>query len=199
MSTPLQNRVLPTGEIIAHPARGTLMGNRGGRFHTPDRTLMNSRWKSKQWIFCTLCFKSRHRRVMGQSYTELFFLDTPTALAAGHRPCFECQRAQALEYANAFPGSGRTPAPEMDAILHKERRDTRTQSTFTELPDGAIVKADEVLLKWRGKALVWSISGYTRSVVPPSGRVALLTPKSTCRALASGYVPKLHESAKALF
>ena len=37
MSTtrPLQNRVAPDGEIHAAPARGTLMGNRGGR---PPRT-----------------------------------------------------------------------------------------------------------------------------------------------------------------
>ena len=36
---PLQNRVTPEGEIIATPHRGLMMGNRGGAFHLPDRTL----------------------------------------------------------------------------------------------------------------------------------------------------------------
>ena len=36
---PLQNRVDPFGELFADGARGTMFGNRGGRFHTDDRTL----------------------------------------------------------------------------------------------------------------------------------------------------------------
>ena len=92
---PLQNRVDPFGELFADPARGTFMGNRGGRFHTPARTLTARRWASRQWICCVLTFKGRHRDVWGQFYTELFFLDEPTALAAGHRPCFECRRQDA--------------------------------------------------------------------------------------------------------
>ncbi len=90
---PLQNRVLPDGQIVAHSARGAFMGNRGGRFHDPEtRTLTTRRWASRQWIICVLDFKHRHREVMGHGYTELFFLDEVTALAAGHRPCFECRR-----------------------------------------------------------------------------------------------------------
>ena len=34
---PLQNRVTPFGEPVAHPARGLLMGNRGGRLGSFDR------------------------------------------------------------------------------------------------------------------------------------------------------------------
>ncbi len=30
--------------------------------------------------------------MMPNSYTELFFLDEPTAYAAGHRPCAQCRR-----------------------------------------------------------------------------------------------------------
>jgi len=89
---PLQNRVSPFGELITTSARGLFMGNRGGRFHTADRTLTSRRWASRQWICCRLQFKQRHRKVWGDSYTELFFLDEVTALAAGHRPCFECRR-----------------------------------------------------------------------------------------------------------
>ena len=40
---PLQNRVDPFGELNAVAARGTLFGNRGGRFHTDARTLTRRR------------------------------------------------------------------------------------------------------------------------------------------------------------
>ncbi|MEL6871445.1 MAG: hypothetical protein AAFO62_01345, partial [Pseudomonadota bacterium] len=84
----------PDGEIVAIPERGTVMGNRGGRIHTPDKTLSRRRWASRHWICCVLEFRGRHREVMApRSYTELFFLDEATAFAAGHRPCFECRRA----------------------------------------------------------------------------------------------------------
>src|SRR5690606_9191936 len=128
MSTrmPLQNRVTPEGEIIATAARGTLMGNRGGCLHGPDRRLGRRRWVTRQWICCELQFRGRHRQVMtpGQ-YTELFFLDEATALAAGHRPCFECRRADAVRFARTWAQiegqTGRASAPHMDAALHAER------------------------------------------------------------------------------
>ena len=101
---PLQNRVSPFGELFATPARGTLMGNRGGRLHVAQRKLGARRWSSRQWICCVLDFKNRHRKVWGDSYTELFFLDEVTALAAGHRPCFECRRKDAETFAALFAG-----------------------------------------------------------------------------------------------
>jgi len=91
----LQNRVDPFGELFVTPARGLFMGNRGGRFHTAAKTLTARRWVSRRWIFCVLDFGGRHRDVWGRFYTELFFLDEPTAFAAGHRPCFECRRQEA--------------------------------------------------------------------------------------------------------
>ena len=97
--SPLQNRVTPFGDLAAVSARGLFMGNRGGRFHTDVKTLTNRRWASRQWICCVLDFKGRHRNVWGRFYTELFFLDEPTALAAGHRPCFECRREDAVTFA----------------------------------------------------------------------------------------------------
>ena len=76
------------------------MGNRGGAFHAADRTIGTRRWATRQWIACVLEFKDRHREVMQPNrYTELFFLDEATALAAGHRPCFECRRAEARKAA----------------------------------------------------------------------------------------------------
>src|SRR5271154_4927188 len=115
---PLQNRVSPHGELFASPARGSLFGNRGGRFHTDARTLTARRWASRQWICCVLDFKNRRRNVWGRFYTELFFLDEPTALAAGHRPCFECRRQDANVFREAWGRGWRcraTPsAPQMD-------------------------------------------------------------------------------------
>ena len=92
---PLQNRVNPYGEILAHPARGTMMGNRGGKFHRDDQTLGRRRWASRHWICCDLHWKSHHHEPMGKGYTSLFFLDEVTALSAGHRPCFYCRRKDA--------------------------------------------------------------------------------------------------------
>ncbi|WP_253279588.1 hypothetical protein [Loktanella sp. 3ANDIMAR09] len=90
---PLQNRVLPTQEIVADPARGTLTGNRG-ILHVADGVMGRARWKSKAWICCTLDWQGRRRQLMtGRKWTELFFLDEATALAAGHRPCAYCRRA----------------------------------------------------------------------------------------------------------
>jgi hypothetical protein len=118
---PLQNRVDPYGALVAVAPRGAMMGNRGGRIHRPDRTLTHRRWASRQWIVCLIEFRGRRRRVWGDSYTELFFLDEPTALAAGHRPCFECRRAAALAYRRAFGPAGAPSAAEIDLALHAER------------------------------------------------------------------------------
>jgi len=107
---PLPNRVTPSGDLIATPARGTLFGNRGGRFHTDARTLTARRWASRRWICCVLDFKGRQRDVWGRFYTELFFLDEPTALAAGHRPCFECRRNDAEAFAEGWRKAHRLSA-----------------------------------------------------------------------------------------
>jgi hypothetical protein len=112
---PLQNRVAPNGEIFAVPERGTMMGNRGGKFHRDDQTLGKRRWASSHWICCDLHWKDQHHEPMGQGYTSLFFLDEVTALAAGHRPCFFCRRKEA----KAFLGGRKVG--EFDAELHEER------------------------------------------------------------------------------
>lgn len=83
---PLQNRVTPFGEIIVTPAHGTFMGNRG-ILHDDQRRLGRARWRHKSWVTCRLQHKGIRRDLMAPgNYTELFFLDEATALAAGHRP-----------------------------------------------------------------------------------------------------------------
>src|SRR5215211_3288881 len=88
---PRQNRVDPFGRLCADPARGTLMGNRGCLHDDQDHPLRQ--YQVRRWIYCKTAFNGRHRQIMSPwHYTELFFLDEATALAAGHRPCYECQR-----------------------------------------------------------------------------------------------------------
>jgi hypothetical protein len=204
---PLQNRVMPTGEIVAHPARGTLMGNRGC-LHRPDRTLGVIRWRSKMWICCVLDWRGRRRDVMPPGrWTALFFLDEATALAAGHRPCGYCRRADHLWFAESWRSARglaeRPRAPQMDAELHAERADPRTRQKLTrpvmlgDLPDGAMVAHAGTLALWcRGALLPWSFEGYGQPLaVSPRATAALLTPPSIVAALAAGYRPRVHPTA----
>lgn len=212
---PLQNRVTPEGEIIATAHRGLMMGNRGGAFHLPDRTLGRRRWATRQWIACVLEFKGRHREVMQPNrYTELFFLDEATALAAGHRPCFECRRADADRFAELWArtqgGSERARAPAMDEQLHAERvgRDRRKR-TFrarrADIPSGAFVRyahgdGARPYLVVGDSLLAWTPAGYSALVLSAtvSEEVEVLTPRSIVAVLAAGYRPKLHPSAAGL-
>src|SRR6516225_12284379 len=122
---PLQNRVTPFGDIVAIPERGLMLGNRGIIHDPASRRLLDRRWAGKAWIICLCEFRGRWRKVMGgRSWTELFFLDEATALAAGHRPCFYCRRDDANRFRAAWEeGNGvrEVLAPEMDAVLHRER------------------------------------------------------------------------------
>ena len=201
---PLQNRVTPFGELAATPARGTMFGNRGGRFHRQDRTLGQRRWASRQWICCVLQFKGRRRDVWGPaSYTDLFFLDEVTALAAGHRPCFECRRQDAKAFAEkwAQANGGDIPhAGEMDAILQKERLDGRAKRTHQMdadgLPDGVFIAIDDSAFALRGgNMLRWSPSGYVETRPRPRGSATVLTAPSIAAVLSAGYVPQWHPSA----
>lgn len=119
----LQNRVQPDGRITDTPMRGMLMGNRG-ILHDDAMRLGKARWKSKAWIACVLSFKGRKRELMApRRYTELFFLDEAVALAAGHRPCFECRKAEAKTFKALWQQSvGPAPrAADIDKALHSAR------------------------------------------------------------------------------
>jgi hypothetical protein len=198
---PLQNRVDPFGELFATSARGTMFGNRGGKFHTDDQRLTTRRWVSRQWICCVLDFKGRQRDVWGRYYTELFFLDEVTAFAAGHRPCFECRRKDAQDFASRFPG-GKISAPAMDEVLHAERLDGKAKRTHRRkldtLPDGAMIARDGEAYAVRGKTLLhWTPRGYIGSKPRPRGVVVdVLTPPSMLKVLARGYAPQWHKSAR---
>jgi hypothetical protein len=207
---PLQNRVTPFGELVAIASRGLFMGNRGGRLHRDDRTLGTRRWLSRQWICCVLEFKGRHRAVWSQGYTELFFLDEPTALAAGHRPCFECRRRDAVTFAASWAAPRRQSAPprapEMDRVLHAERLESRGKRRhflpIDDLPDGAMLTLPgelESAMALRGESLLrWRPDGYGDARKRPHGiAVDVLTPPGILAVLAQGYRPQWHPSAEA--
>ena len=202
---PLQNRVTPEGDIVAHPARGLMMGNRGGALHDTHRTLGRRRWVSRQWICCVLSFKDRQREVMApRRYTELFFLDEATALAAGHRPCFECRRGDSLRFstiwATVHGKSGRATAPEMDRVLHPDRVNAAGSkvtyvSPLAALPNGTFVRASgRPHLLWGAQLHPWSFEGYGPPVSTDFDEVEVLTPRSIVAILEGGYVPGLHPS-----
>jgi hypothetical protein len=202
---PLQNRVTPLGDVVAVPQRGTFTGNRGIIHDPATRTLLKRRWTTKAWIVCVCEFRGRRRNVMAtRSWTELFFLDEATALAAGHRPCFHCRRDDANAFRAAWQRgnrSGSLRAPEIDAVLHAERIDGSAKRlrplpmSLNELPDGAMVQAggDSYLIAG-ARPLLWTFDGYrAASLVLPDTR--LITPPSTVRALQAGYRIVLHASA----
>jgi hypothetical protein len=208
---PRRNRVTPFGEIVAVPDRGTFLGNRGNLHDDEGR--IRRVWQVRRWILCLLEFRGRHRTIMAPGrYTELFFLDEATGLAAGHRPCAECRRGRFLAFRDAWaagnrqaPGSGPIRAATIDDRLHAERvGPDRSKRTFSanidELPDGVFVAPagrDRDACLVRGDELItWTPGGYTGRRPRPGGeRVTVLTPRSTVRAIRAGYVPEVHPSA----
>jgi hypothetical protein len=203
---PLQNRVTPTGDIIATAHRGMFTGNRGIIHDPATKTLLKKRWSSPAWITCVCEFRGWRRKVMGgRSWTELFFLDEATAFAAGHRPCFFCRRDDANRFRVTWEEGNcvkNIRAREMDAVLHGERLERGKKRLhplpmpMRELPDGAMVQAgEESFLIVQGRALQWSMAGYgTADTVIESA--LLLTPPSALQAMSAGYRPVLHPSAR---
>jgi hypothetical protein len=182
------------------------MGNRGV-LHDAEGHIQRS-WQVKRWIVCVLEFRGRQRTVMSPGhYTELFFLDEATALAAGHRPCAECQHARFIDFCNAWriahrTGSPRPTADRIDRRLHAERlmpdRSKRSYlAPLKELPDGVFVMEDErPFLVLGGSLVAWSPGGYGERRPRPTNReVRVLTPPSTVAAIEAGYFPAIHASA----
>jgi hypothetical protein len=214
---PLQNRVDPFGAIHAVSERGLFTGNRG-IIHDPEtRTLLKKRWALPAWIICVCTFRNVRREPMGRNrpggkagWTELFFLDEVTALAAGHRPCFYCRRERATDFVGRFGkafGVAEPRAPMVDKRLHKERLASGgkppdiTVEQLAELPDGAMIANGDATYALRGgKALPWSFAGYGA----PAGlggfadrQLRLLTPATSLSVLRQGYLPVWHPSAEA--
>lgn len=202
---PLQNRVLPTGDIIAIPARGTLTGNRG-IIHREDKTLGISRWSHHAWICCTLDWQGRKRPLItGRNWTELFFLDEAAAMSAGHRPCGYCRRAAYEKFVLAWAdATGTRPkAPQMDRALHAARiiqgtrHQQQHQSAISQLPNGAMIwQSGEAHLVWDKSLFPFRPDGYAPPTLRPQrGTADVLTPAPMIAVLKAGYRPAVHPTA----
>ena len=204
---PRRNRVTPFSAIVAVSARGTLTGNRGC-LHD-ERQNIRRLFQGTRWIICLLDFKGRKRKLMTPGhYTELFFLDEATALAAGHRPCAECQRERFTRFrdlwARANPelaGTSRPHATVMDAAIHCERTapidgGSRSHMSIEDLPDGVFVTDDgrTAYLILAGGLRRWSPDGYELPTAPLQYPVQVLTPASVVQTLAAGYSADIHRS-----
>jgi len=201
----LQNRVDPYGALCARAERGAWMGNRGVLHDASKRVV--APWRLQRWITCVLEWKGRRREVFAPNrYSELFFLDEATSLAAGHRPCAECRRSRYEEFRAAWDaamrGSDAAPrvlrADAIDRVLHPERLDRKGskktyRAVLSSLPDGTMVeRAGVPHLIWRGKLLPWSFAGYGPGVrAAPDEGVDVLTPRSIVGAIREGFVPQV--------
>ena len=207
LGMPLENRVDPFGNIFRTPARGTMMGNRGGALHNSSREIVR-RYKSRRWITCVLQFRGRQRIVMSPNrYTELFFLDEAVAFAAGHRPCAECRRERYNAFKAAWQrahGQDQLPfADDMDLELHSARiaggKKVTYKAPLDSLSDGCFVEVDGSPYLVAGSALLlWTPAGYTRrDARPKDAIVTVLTPQPIVACLRHGYLPEIHASGRA--
>jgi hypothetical protein len=177
------------------------MGNRG-RLHDGDGTRdVRRHHVGRAWITCVLEFRGRRAAQWDAGhYTPLFFLDEPVALAAGHRPCAECRRADFTRFSDlvaAVHGLAHLSAPDLDRLLHEERWDAARRTrrlhayAWGDLPDGAYVLLDSGpavvdgggLLPWL-PANAYAVSPLPR---PPRGAATVITPPSSVEALARGF------------
>jgi len=201
---PHRNRVTPFGDVIETEARGLLYGNRGVLHDDQGRIVRP--FRGRRWIACRLSFKGRRRPLLRPGrFTELFFLDEATALAAGHRPCAECRREDfdlfGAAWAGTRPGAS-LRADDIDRVLQRERvgpgRTKRLHpARLGDLPDGAMIAADgEAWLLSAGELLRWTPSGYAEHrVARPNTSVLSLTPPSFAAAISAGYSPLVHPTA----
>jgi hypothetical protein len=168
------------------------MGNRGC-LHNDRREVVSDRWTTKTWLICQTAFNGYRRELMRPGhYTELFFLDEATALAAGHRPCAECRRADYKRFREAYAEGNGLPTPlkatDLDRHLHQARTAARPLREAQTLPDGAMFATNgRAWLKSRDVARPWSFEGYGPVEHLPAERVTVLTPEPTLKAIAAGY------------
>ncbi|MCG3207458.1 MAG: hypothetical protein FOGNACKC_01058 [Anaerolineae bacterium] len=187
------------------------MGNRG-ILHDDQRQLRYYH-RHKAWIICTLENRDKNGELIRRtpmtpgSYTELFFLDEATALAAGHRPCARCNRQRYTEFVHFWRLANPTETGSLDDVLHRDRfapyqRTWRPKKrTYTapidELPPGTFIMLNpdpsaRPYLVLEESLLPWSFGGYGQPSARRTGaEVIVLTPRSTVAALAAGYRPHI--------
>lgn len=203
--SPLQNRVLPSGEIVSQSYRGGFTGNRGILTFDASGCLGTARWKHQHWIICTLTHpRGRyHGPQPERAWTPLFFTDEAVGLAAGHRPCAYCRREAFDAWRQAWIKTfGDWPGHKIvDQRLHgarvmRNRTQVRYSADIAQLPDGSfILWQDKPHLLWHNTLIPWHQGAYGAPCPRPSGSVTILTPAPTIAVLDAGYVPEVGISA----
>lgn len=206
---PLQNRVDPKGELHAVSNRGMFMGNKGC-LHNEQKQIVKKAGGTTGWVICALNHKGIKRELMAKGkYTELFFLDEATALAAGHRPCNDCLKSKfadfKLRWLEAYndKNSAITTMAEINKINQKERYYRGNKVTYQDnmlnLPNGTFIEIEQSFyLIWQGAKYLWSFEGYKEKSDIRNELVTILTPQSFVDALAGGYTPEVHPSIREL-
>ncbi|MGI9449736.1 MAG: hypothetical protein ACR2QH_03690 [Geminicoccaceae bacterium] len=182
--------------------------------HGAEQRLGLARWRHPHWVTCILVYKDWRRKVMQpNNYTELFFLDEATALAAGHRPCALCRRKDYVAFqealCDALHREDSLGADGLDRMLHSARisEGTRHQKRFEavldNVPSGAMIRfqgdLEQAWLVKDDQLLRWQPEGYDAVEERSMGKlVDVLTPRPSVLALQRGYQPFLHPSAEAL-
>lgn len=209
-SSRYRNRVDPYGRLLHVAVRLPWMGNRG-ILHDEHGSIVTP-YKLKAWLTCRLDYPSPGRKAFQPGrYSQLFFLDEASALAAGHRPCAQCRHARYAEFKRLWLGANaqlklpdNAKVGDIDRLLHAERigrngAKLSYEEKLRELPDGVFIDhGGAPLLRWRGRLLAWSFEGYAPARDAPAAgdTVRVLTPRSIVNALAAGLVPQVHGSAE---
>jgi hypothetical protein len=210
---PRRNRVDPWGDLHAVQPRGLFTGNRGCVVDDHEHVVRHH--SSLLWIICLTKFRDwRVPLARPRRWTPLFFLDEAVALAAGHRPCATCRPAEYAAYRDAVTRAAGASAPllawQLNDRLHAERHRRGRglvrasdrimwSARYADLPDGAVVVAPDgsCQLVLGDRLLRFSFDGWVLSTSRPSaGDANVLTPPTSVAALAHGYQPVLHASAR---
>lgn len=191
------------------PERGLFTGNRGCLVDDAQRVVRHHR--GNLWITCVREFRGRRVGLARPGrWTPVFFLDDAVALAAGHRPCGECRHHDYRAYRDAVAAGLGTAVRAGDLNrrlaherLHRSGRglvraaDRRTWTgRAAHLPDGTVVLAGGPRLILGARLLAFSFDGWRDPVARPRSDLVVLTPPTSVLALANGFVPQLHPSAR---
>ncbi len=165
------------------------------------------------WITCLLRYKDWWVPIARPDrWTPMFFLDDAVALAAGHRPCGLCRRADYLSYQAGVTRWLGADAPvgaiELNRRLAAERlrrgsgisraADRKVwTANVADLPAGTVLIDDAGVprLLQYDRTLAFSFAGWHSPSSLPRGSVSVLTPPTSVGALQAGYLPTLHDSA----
>ena len=205
-----RNRVDPWGDIQAVTSRGLFTGNRGCLVDDTGQLVRHH--NGSLWITCQTEFRDwKHPLGAPRTWTPLFFLDDAVALAAGHRPCGLCRRADYEAFRDAVTlatGSDRPVlAPELNQLIAAERHRSgrgliRAQdrilftSDLDSLPTGSVIidpvtRVPQLVTTHHLRPFGVDGWGLPRER-PRRVTVEVLTPKTSVGAMNHGFVPRMH-------